>query len=272
MDKPLELFDFRDYRNFLKSWIKLAKQAGKSNVNKLSDVIGVHPTYLSQVMSGVKNLSLEQATTLSSEVGLTELEQEYFFGLIQQDRAGTQPLKKYWDRQIERLRLEHRKLNSRVGEHHELSDTERAIYYSSWLYAAIFVATSIDDGQSLDQISERFEIPREKASEILAFLTRAGICDFKDSLYMMGKNTVYVPNRSPFVVKHHSNWRFKAIQKMDTRDERELFFSSPMSVSSADVPKIREVLAQSVERAQKIVKESGAEELVCLNIDFFQIR
>ena len=272
MNKPLEILDFNDYRDYLKSWLRLAKQVGRSNVNKLSDVIGVHPTYLSQVISGVKNLSLEQAVTLSAEVGHTELEQEYFFALIQQDRAGNPLLNKYWAKQIERLKAEHKKLNSRVGQHHELSDTERAIYYSSWLYAAVFIATSIDDEQSLDQIAERFKISREKALEILAFLTRAGICDLKDGVYKMGKKTIYVPNNSPFVIKHHSNWRFKAIQKMDTREETEMFFSSPMSVSMTDVAKIREILAQSVEQAQNVVANSGAEELICLNIDFFRVR
>ena len=272
MDKPLELFDFKDYRSFLKAWLKLAKQAGRSNVNRLAAVIGVHPTYLSQVMSGVKNMSLEQAATLVTELELTELEQDYFFALIQLDRAGTRPLKQYWEKQIARLHSERMKLNSRVGKHHELSDTERAIYYSSWLYSAVLVSTTIDGGQTIEQVSERFQIPRDKASEILTFLSRTGICDFKDGFYKMGKQTVYVPNTSPFVVKHHLNWRFKAIQKMDTREERELFFSSPMSLSKPDVLEIRKILAQTVERAQKVVEGSGAEELVCLNIDFFKVQ
>jgi uncharacterized protein (TIGR02147 family) len=272
MVKHMNLFDFKDYRLYLKSWLKLAKQAGRSNVNKLADVIGIHPTYLSQVISGGKNLSLEQAAILSVEVQFTEIEQEYFFALIQLDRSGTQQLKKYWEKQISRIRKDHTKLNSRVGKHHELTDTERAIYYSSWLYAAIFVATSINGGQTLDQIADRFELSREKASEILTFLTRAGICDFKDGVYRMGKQTVYVPNDSPFVVKHHSNWRLKAIQKMDTREDRELFFSSPMSISTSDVAKIRDILTRAVEQAQKVVQESGAEELVCLNMDFFRVQ
>ncbi len=271
MNKPIELFDFTDYRKFLKKWIKSAKEAGRSNVNRLAEAIGIHPTYLSQVIAGSKNLSLEQAAAASVEVELTEIEQEYFFALIQIDRAGTEQLKTYWKKQISRIKFEHTKLNSRVGEHHELSDTERAIYYSSWLYAATFIATSVDGQQTLDQIASRLKIPREKTSEILTFLVQTGICDSKDGFYKMGKQSIYVPNDSPFVVKHHSNWRMKAIQKMDSREDAELFFSSPMSISKADIPVIREALAQMIQQVQKKAHESGAEDLLCLNIDFFKI-
>jgi len=72
------------------------------------------------------------------------------------------------------------------------------------------------------------------------------------------------------VVKHHANWRFRAIQKMDQREDSEMFFSSPMSISKSDFQRIREVFAKSIQAALEICKASPAEEVVCLNIDFFK--
>lgn len=73
-----------------------------------------------------------------------------------------------------------------------------------------------------------------------------------------------------FVVKHHTNWRMKAIQKMDTRAKEELYFTAPMSIAKKDFELIREKLNVALKDIVDIAKESAAEEVVCLNIDFFR--
>jgi len=57
---------------------------------------------------------------------------------------------------------------------------------------------------------------------------------------------------------------------MDSREETELFFTSPMSLAKKDIEKIREVLAKAIQSSLEICKNSPAEEVVCLNIDFFR--
>lgn len=86
----------------------------------------------------------------------------------------------------------------------------------------------------------------------------------------MGETHLHIPNESPLVVKHHTNWRMKAVQKMDTRESAELFFTSPMSISVKDFDVIRERLNIALKGIVDIAKESPAEEVVCLNIDFFK--
>lgn len=81
---------------------------------------------------------------------------------------------------------------------------------------------------------------------------------------------VHVPNESPLVVKHHTNWRLKAIQKMDKREQSELFFTAPMALSKKDFAIIREKFNVVIKETINIVKDSPSEELVCLNIDFFK--
>lgn len=56
---------------------------------------------------------------------------------------------------------------------------------------------------------------------------------------------------------------------MDYREDRELFFTAPMSISKKDFARIRERLNAFIKEAVEIAKESQAEELCCLNIDFF---
>lgn len=270
MAKSIDVFSFHDYRLYLKAWIELAREKKTSNLSTLAEEIGVNPSFLAHVLSGVKNLSFEQAALISQIFNHTPLEREYFFSLVQIERAGTQLLKVYWESKKQNILDERSKVRSRVGQHVELSAEDRAVFYSSWIYVAIFVATAIDDGQTLDQIAHRFSLNRSKAEEMLNFLERTGICVREKNIYKMGQNSVYISNESPLVVKHHTNWRMKAIQKMDSRQSKELFYTSPMSISSSDFEKIRELLLKSIESSQKMAHDSPAEDVFCLNIDFFK--
>lgn len=270
MDKQLDLFSFSDYRSFIKAWLAEARARKASNLSRLAERIGVHTSLLAHVLSGAKNLSFEQATELCEAMNLTFIERDFFFALLQIERAGSVKLKKYWLEKKEFILAERLKVKSRVGIHHELSAEDKAIYYSSWIYGAFFVSTAIDDGQTLEQIAGRFSVGREKAEEILNLLCRTGICELHGAVYRMGKSVVYLNNDSPLVVKHHTNWRIKAIQKMDNREQTELFFTSPLSISREDFGKIREILAKTVQTSMAICKDSPAEEVYCLNIDFFK--
>lgn len=271
MVKALDIFEISDYRKYLKDWIEGARLAGTGNLSRVAEALGVHTSFLGHVLSGAKNLSFEQAAELSDFLKHTTLEREYFFVLLQIDRAGTSKLKKYWLDKKNQIHEERSKIRSRVGKHTELSAEDKAIFYSSWIYLAIFVATAIDEGQTLEQIATRFHLSRDQAQEFLNFLARTGICELSGTKYKMGKSVVYIPNESPLVVKHHTNWRMKGIQKMDTRENAELFFSSPMSMSLSDFVKIREILSKSIEKSLEICRASPAEDVVCLNIDFFKV-
>lgn len=268
--KPLDVFDFDDYRDYLRKWLERARESSQLNLSRLAERVGVHTTFLSHVLAGKKNLNLEQATLVSEALEQTSIERDYFFVLIEIDRAGTEKLREYFRSKKRALETDRQKLNTRVGQHHELTDEQRAIFYSSWIYVAIFVACAISDRQSLDEIAERFRLTRAKAEEYLSFLVQTGICESRDGYYSMGKTVVYVPNSSPFVVKHHTNWRIRAITKMDSRENTELFYSSPMSMSRKDFARVRELLARVIQESLEICKHSDPEDVVCLNIDLFR--
>ncbi len=270
MAKSLDVFNFNDYRDYLASWLEDARSRRVSNLSRLASAIGVHTSFLAHVLSGAKNLSFEQAAEVSEVLQHSAHEREYFFALLQIERAGSVKLRKYWQEKRAAVKKEREAVRSRLGDHHELTAEERAIFYSSWIYVAVWVATDIAGGQSLEQIAERFRLPRDKALEVLEFLLRTGVCVRQGSLYKMGTSIVYVPNDHALVVKHHSNWRLRALQKMDTRKATELFLTSPMSMSRSDFARVREIFARAVEESLAICRESKSDDVYCLNIDLFE--
>lgn len=271
MTKSLDIFDFLEYRQYLKRWFEEARLAGTSNISRISERLGVHTSFLAHVLSGNKNLSFEHATELSEIFGHTDLEREYFFSLLQIERAGTHKLKAYWEKKKRDILEQRTKIKSRVGAYKEFAAEHKAIFYSSWIYLAVFVSTAINDGQTLEQIADFFNLSRNRAEEILNFLLQTGICRLDGAKYKMGPSRIFVGNDSPFVIKHHTNWRIKAIEKMDKREQRDLFYTAPMSMSVSDFQKVRELLSKAIQSSLDICHLSAAEDVVCLNIDFFSL-
>jgi uncharacterized protein (TIGR02147 family) len=271
MDKLPNVFEFSEYRLYIRNWLEYSKGIKGFNLTKLAEVIQVHPTFLSHVLAGTKDLSLEQAALMSQHFSHTRLEQEYFFNVLQLNRAGTPLLKDILLKRKKEIENERNKLSSRFQKHKQLSDEQRAIFYSSWIYVAIWAATGISKGQTVSSIATMFSVTRTKAEEILSFLAQTGLCKEENDLFTPGEVHVHVPNESPFVVKHHTNWRIKAVQRMDNRESSELFFSAPMSLGKKEFEIIREKMNSVIKEVVEVVKNSEAEEVVCLNIDFFKI-
>ncbi len=270
MDKLLNIFEFSDYRDYLNAWLTTAKSQKTFNLTRLAEVANIHPTFLSHILAGTKHLSLEQATLISDHFKHTKLEQDYFIILINLDRAGNEPLRKYWQEKKSQVEFQKNKLSQRFDKHRQLTQEQRAEFYSSWIYVATWVSTAIEDRQSIQQVADRFKISREQAEKVLIFLTEVGMCIEKEGYFSMNESHVHVPNESFFVIKHHMNWRMKAIQRMDTRTENELFFTAPMSIAKKDFEHFREKVTHLIKEIVDKAKDSKAEEVVCLNIDFFK--
>lgn len=264
------IFEFKTYRDFLGAWLAEAKLTKSSNLTKLAEVAGVHATFLSQVLLGRKDLSLEQAALLSSHLGLTKLERENFFALVQRERAGNKELREYWTERLREIETQRNRLSERFTKHQELDVEQKAIYYSSWKYVAVRLSTDVSGGQTAAQVAANFRMSPDEAQDVLTFLASNGLCVEDNGVYRLGPAHVHVPNESPFVAKHHVNWRTRAVVGIDSRTPDELFFTAPMVISEKDFERLREQLNTSIKSIVETAKASTSENVVCLNIDFFR--
>ena len=91
------VYEFLTYKAYLK--YKTDNKLGHWGLKgKLAQHIGCQGTYLSQVLKGTAELSLEQAFLASDFFGHTEEEKKYFILLHQKDRAGNKDLKKFFSK------------------------------------------------------------------------------------------------------------------------------------------------------------------------------
>lgn len=269
----MSFFEENSYRNLIKQHLKSLPKNGRGQLARFAKLLNVNTTLISQVMSGSRDFTYEQALELAQFMGFSEIEVEYFLTLVQKERAGTTKLKTFFENKVRNLREQSKKIERRYEHDRKLTEEERAVFYSSWLYSGVRLYTSTNPhGKTIDEICERFLIERAKAAEILRFLTKTGLCEETQGRYLMAVQSTFLEQGSPHLMKHHSNWRIKAIQSSDLITPDELMFTAPMSLSESDFKKIRETLAEVIKSASLTVKESEAQSIACLNIDWFWIK
>lgn len=267
----MSIYETTDYKTFLKESIRLLPQNGRGEVGRMANRLRVNSTLISQVLHGNKNFTLEQAYELAEYLGLSRHESLYFLEMVELARAGTAKLRAFRQARLEELRKEALSLSHRVEKDRTLNETEKAIFYSSHIYSAIRLETSLGNGSTLDSISRRFNVSRARASEILQFLVEANLCVKEGDKFRVGPQRTHLESSSPFVARHHLNWRLEGMKRAERLTEEELMFTAPFTISPEDFLSIRERLVGLIKEVADKVQGTSPQFTACLNMDLFKL-
>ncbi len=241
----------------------------------LAEAAKCQVAYISRVLNGLAHLSLEQADAVSTYLHHSDEERHFFLLQLQYARAGSQSLEGYFQKQLEAVQKKRLNLKERFQVKNELSEADRAVYYSSWLYAAVHMCLTVPALRSSDAIARELGAPLSKIVQILEFFENSGIATREGGRYRVGTTRVHLGNDSPLVSKHHMNWRVQAMRSLDREDQsganEDLHYSSVISVSRADRRKLKELLVRAIDEYNAVVAPSPEEEVHCLTMDFFKV-
>jgi uncharacterized protein (TIGR02147 family) len=268
----ISAFDEGDYKAIIRRFIHSQPNNGRGLIKAFAAHLGIDPSQVSQVLSGTKDFTEEQGISLAKFIGLNELETDYFLTLLKIERSSSRLLKDHYLKKRDKLKEESLDLSRRLDQDRILTDFEKAIFYSHYIYSAVRLSTSIGEGLTLTEVASRFQLSRERASEVLNFLVSTGLCIEKNGRYALGTQHTHVERGSPFLTRHHHNWRVRALQKTDSISEQELQFTGPVSISRTDFEKVREQLVEVISNALKTVKQSEPEDVAVLLIDWFWLK
>ncbi len=263
-----EVFDFKHYKDFLQHLVG-PRSSRKGVKSAMARALRCQPTYVSQVLHGAADFSLEQAEKLAEFFGLTDEGRHFFLLLVQKDRAGTKALERYFAEQIEAVLARRLVLTKRLGESTALSTENQAIYYSSWHYAAVHMAVTIPDCAQPVALAMLLGLPLKRVAEVLEFLARAGLVIKKGAGYAVGNAQVRLGNQSHHIIRHHANWRQKAVESLDRESIRDLHYSGVFTLSQADVVRLKDKMLEFIGTLVKEVRESKEEAIYAYTMDFF---
>jgi len=266
------IFDHDSYKAFFLDWLHSQPKRGHGLLRKLAQVLRVHTTMLTHIFRGDSHLTIDQALTLARYVGLDEIETDYFMNLVQSERAASVECKRYFEAKIKLLRSKAVQLKERLGPKTELSEMDRARFYSDWTYSAANLLPAIEQFRTAPAIAEFLRISLPEAHKILQFLVAKGLSDEKNGKYGIGPVQTFLGKESPYTRPYLKSWRLRAMEQLHDQREEEVSFTNPVVISHADFDKVRELIISSIKQFSKISGPSPCEVLCCLNIDWVKVR
>ncbi len=269
--KEIFLFDYRaDYRDYLADSLTCRANGTRGIKMKLARCLGCQSGFLSQVLGKHGHFNLEHGEKVNAFLEHTSDEAHYFLLLIQKTRAGTRSLAAYFDKQLQEIVEQRLVLRNRIQATPTLSLEDQSTYYGAWYYGAIRVLLTIPEFQQKEKIAERLHFPLAKVAEVLEFLLSRNLAKMENGRPVATDVRMHLGNESSMIAKHHTNWRNRSMVSLDFEKTGDLHYSSVVSLSAEDATKFKEMTIQFIERAKALVRESPAEKLYALNIDFFE--
>ncbi|EQC48747.1 TIGR02147 family protein [Bacteriovorax sp. BSW11_IV] len=264
------IYKYLKYKDYVRLKIKENTDI-RGYQSKLAQAAGCQRPYISQVLNGSAELSLEQAMGLVEYWELSESEGEYFLTLVQYARAGTIALKRLLKKKIERVQEEQENLTKRFQSPSVKTIEAQASYYSSWLWSAIHILLTIPSFNSIDKISKKLSISSQEVNSIITGLESMGLIEKKGVGWKLTDLHIHLPKESPFTSINHANWRNRAIQDVLMNQSGSLHYTGVHSLSLDDFEKVKQICLNSIDEAHKIIRPSKEEELVFFGIDFFKV-
>lgn len=265
------IFEFDDYKEYVNSWIKQQPRKGRGQLLKISEALSIHTTLLSHTLRGERDLTPEQAIQLADYMGLLELENQYFMALVFRDRAGNQLLKNKYLSELKNLKEQSLQISKRTNQKFKLSEKDKALFYSSWVYSGLRQFSSIESFKSIAEVQEAVGVPAAEFHRVLNFLLDNGLCKSEGNRIKIGPANTHLEASSPFIYQHHKNWRIKGLEKHHKLKPEELFYTAPFSISQKDFFVLRELILKLIQDFLKVANATEPEKVSCLNIDFFDL-
>lgn len=271
MAAPPELFEFDDYRAFLRAYYAHKKQAGRGfSLRAFSRKAALTSSnYLKLVMDGDRNLSFPMAERFASACGLSGPRASYFVELVALQQAKTQAER---ERAYERLRT----LRG-FRQVHPLDD-EYAAYHAQWYIPAVRELAARRDFQADPKwIAVRLlpAITARQAARALKVLSTLGMLVPAGGTLRQAHALVETPDKplGTHVVRFHRVMMERAAESIDLvpREQREIA-SLTLCLSDTQLGLLKaELTRMRAELLRKYTAGADAKRVVQLNIQMFPL-
>ncbi len=264
------IYEFLDYKLFINHWISQQPKNGHGEYRRISEHLQVSTTMVSQVFKGDKHLSLEMGAELCDYLNLTEEESEYLLLSLEYKKAGSYKLQHRLKKQLTKSQTRAQKLENRIKKDLDLSDENKAVFYSSWIYSGVRLLSDIAELNNSLDIAKRLHLEKNLVEKVIDFLVEHKLCIKQSGQLKMGPTSTHLGTSSLLLSKHHQNWRLQAFNKMILNDSSNLFFTGPMVLSQEVADEIRRQLPEFIQQTLVKVHPSKSEVVRCLNIDWYE--
>lgn len=264
------LYTYLDYRSYLKDWTQ-AQPNPRGLLSHMAESISCQNSHVTRILKEEVHLTLDQAYLLTGFLNFTQAEENYFLKLVEYNRASNFKYKEKLKSELNHLKFDQEDLAKRFQEN-EIKQAELVMqYYSEWKWIAIHTLTAIKRYQNPKNIANKLKCDEKEVKEYLEKLYQAGLVQKKGDYWVHSGVSLHLPQLSPMISTHHTNWRNQAILESQKKNAESIHYTVVQSISQADYENIKQVLLGAIDKYKKIAGPSDSEELICLNLDYFKL-
>jgi uncharacterized protein (TIGR02147 family) len=260
---------YEDYKALLKAMVQNNSHI-RGYCSRLAEAASCHPSFISQILNSPIHLTPDHGAGIAAFWNLSQSQTEYFLCLIQLARAATPALRNSLQQTLRELRNKRLQLDLRLSQPKIGSEHAESLYYSSWVWSAVHVLSSIPKFRSEKAIAERLNLSPKQVSETLHRLSGMNLVRKKGGSWEI-QESLHLPRGSQMIVQHLQNWRQRATLSAGDPNPENIHYSAVHSVSRADLEKLRQMVLNFLEHTRDVIRPSPEEELICINLDLFTV-
>lgn len=266
-----DLYLYKNYKNYVK--FILDSKDNDMNRKVIAEHLNCHASFVTQVLNKDLDFSPEQALKFVQLLKLNNEAQKYFMSLVMYGRAGTDNLKKFYQKEIDQMRESKLSLSEVVEVNTDLSEDFYLKYFSSWHYAAIHVITMTEKKVFKKDIIDKVDLSEKLINEALAFLEKNKlIIKNEDGSFYSSPKRIHLDKKSPLVTQHHTNWRLKAIESSSDKSRKNtIHYSSVVAISEKTMEQIHKKILETLKNVEQSVKNTKYDNLYSICMDFFKV-
>jgi hypothetical protein len=262
----MTLFQLKQYREIITFLIN--DEPGVKQ--ELSRHMRCQPAYLSRVMAGKADLSQDQILLLADFFKLDKEQTEYIVYVLLENRSGNSKSKEFFREKAEQNARKNLQLKKQLNADTKLASEFEATYYSSWIYSALHISL-LNPKLDLKSFAEQCGLKWSDVILALNNLERMGLAKKDHNKWSVLHTSTHLGPDSPWLSRHHINWRMKICEKMSREDLEGLHYTSIASCSHQDRARVNQVLVDALQKCREIIKNSSDEVSFYYGCDLFDL-
>jgi plasmid maintenance system antidote protein VapI len=268
----MDIYAARGYREFVSESIRPETGRSWGSVKKLADVLKCHSTYVSQIIKGKADMSVEQAIAFCQHIKLNGPGTEHFLDLVNLEKAGSKQSRDYFQQRIDRRLADRIDLKRRLTVTDELKLDHQVRYYNGYLPQLVHICTQVPGGDRAETIAAMLRLDLKTVTDVLAELVDIGLLEILDGKVCCLQPSVYIGKDSPMVGRFHANWRAHTMNALNLSVKLNgTHYSSVLTMSAETAKAVRELVIQHVQETRDLILPSPSDHVYAFCLDFYPI-
>ena len=172
------ILDYDHYKSYLNDALSVQRKKGRGGRSRFAEALHCTPAYISRLLKLPDvQLNAEQGIQMARFFAFDEEETRYLLLLIQYERAGTEELQQFYQREIQSVQNNRKLIEERVRAKSDIDNELKHIYYSSWLSAAVHICLMVKEHHDEKSLAQVLGVSLERIRDTLRFLRQAGLVE-----------------------------------------------------------------------------------------------